>query len=136
MAKAMVAVEIPDGWELACDEMRVPHYGDHYLAAGGIGFAVPGGAVSCFPRVIVRRVWQWPAWLKAEWLFCGPSGKWYASNARPSGRIDGPEGYGLGWVCGGHTILIGNLIGFDPPPCDDWRKSLRRNPAIEDEQAF
>lgn len=124
--KVSVKVEIPDGWELACEEMRVPREGENYLACGAV--APPPNGTSLFPRVIVRRKWTWPAWLKARWLFCDRSGAWIANSGAERPR-SGDGFWYFNW--GAQTASVcEELFDFTPPPCDDWRLSLRENPAL------
>lgn len=137
MAEALVKVQIPDGWELACDEMRVPYDGE-FCILGKPQPGMPSGAVmevaesGGFPRVIVRRKWEWPAWLKAKWLFCDGYGHWFAVCCGNRPVYDKARD---AWVCNfGYSGPVLDLqcgcIDFTPPQCDDWKTSLRRNPNI------
>ena len=122
MAKQMVEVEVPDGWEVV--EYRRPRMGDHYLRAGlGIQMA------PCdfeYERIIVRKAWQWPAWLKAAWIAMDLDGEWYAWSKLP--RIACNTDH---WYDGGDLQALNpELVDFTPPPCDDWRQSLRKNPNL------
>lgn len=125
MSEAFVKVQIPDGWELACDEMRPPKQGEFYLIARDeVQCRAAGELHLAIPRVIVRRKWEWPAWLKAEWLFQTNTQKWLATSVMPV-LCDS-----YWYLAGEYFTLDMDALDFTPPPCDDWRLSLRRNPAF------
>ena len=74
-------------------------------------------------RLIVRRRWQWPEWLTAEWIAMDGNGEWYGYDGEPV--TDGDE-----WqIHGGIGVEIDRrMVAFSPPTCTDWRQSNRRNP--------
>lgn len=121
--RAQVWVEIPDGYELACEEMRPPKIGEKFIDA------ICGQARKCTcdtipPRVIVREAYEWPEWLTAEWIAMDTNAAWYAYADEP--RMLG----GSGSWSGEHPLRMtgSSHIAFAPPHCTDWRQSKRRNP--------
>ena len=78
-------------------------------------------------KIIVRDAWQWPEWLKAEWLAMDKDERWFAYDQKPSivsGRWEQSAFTGAR-----HCYWIDlHYFAFTPPPCTDWRQSLRRNP--------
>ncbi len=76
--------------------------------------------------LIVCPVWQWPAWLKAEWIAMDSDGRWFAYKREP-------DTVGGEWRSGEFaSFLRGDLVDFTPPPCTDWTQSKRRNPNAKD----
>lgn len=133
MAKQMVEVDVPEGWEAA--EFRVPRKGETYLARIEcyVGLQVISSDVpQPFPAVIVRKSWQWPAWLKAPWIAMDEGGDWYCANKEPRlGECDCKHDL-AGWKWGDWCIhLDSEVVDWTPPPCTDWRASKRRNPNQE-----
>ena len=121
MAKQKIEIEIhiPDGYEFvrldeSC-ETRMPE-STH-------------GAVTVHGKnqyVIVRKSWQWPEWLTAEWIAMDKDGDWMAFSCLP--KKSGS------WWASDDIIAItlsGGKLAFTPPPCTDWTQSLRRNPKAE-----
>jgi hypothetical protein len=140
MAKALVEVEIPDGWELAEPRMRVPQHGEFWLnrpfrmvrvnvctecgghsepsarrAAKAMSIAIEG---TKHEQVIVNPAWQWPAWLKAPWITKDESGEWWAFWQEP--EIDDIEDQWIserseyaeeGFICGETCECIYYLDG-------------------------
>ena len=124
MAEVQVTVEIPEGYELADSRMRQLRCGDTFLNRHGEVETWHESWNSSCIFVIVRKAWQWPKWLKARWIAEEAVGRWYAYNEKPVcnevdcwQRKNGPCVY-----------LHSSLLDFTPPPCDDWRNSLRENP--------
>jgi hypothetical protein len=119
--KVSVKVEIPDGWELACDEVRQPLAGEHFINLFG---SVVYQSHHCGDiRIIVRKSWQWPEWLKAGWIAMDEDGEWFAYSVEPEikGNVWNPErGY--------KQIANLTVLDISPPTCTDWRNSLRKNP--------
>ena len=57
MVKTLIKVQIPDGYELACDEMRIPQEGEYFLNM----FGKPVKAlfdIKTNKRVILKKIWQ------------------------------------------------------------------------------
>jgi len=124
-----VLVEIPAGYELACPQMRAPKAGENYLIFEDenreVGCALGNWGVSRqHHRVIVHPAWKWPEWLTAAAIAMDANGSWraYASPPIRDERI---------WTTADVEMPLDNqLFRFDPPPCDDWTKSLRLNPNL------
>ena len=120
-----IEVDIPDGYE-ATGEFRCPNVGeywiyDHCLPACGLGFVLPHS-----PRLILRKTWQWPEWLKAPWIAMDKNGEWYAYKEQP----DLMDCF-VTWQSSGPSSLVlidCLLFDFTPPECTDWKQSLRKNP--------
>jgi hypothetical protein len=141
MQKVSVLVEIPDGFELACAEERFPVPGEwavrfdetngdaNYAELVPVDLQEEDIKYVYGKSIIVRPVWQWPEWLTCRWVWKGPSGYWRGSDSKPqvNGGIIGSDYY---WAVNG-VVLPLELTAFDPPPCDDWTKSLRQNPVYE-----
>ncbi len=77
-----------------------------------------------------RPVWQWPAWLKAEWIAMDADGVWWAYENEPN-VFDRAT-----WYAGGSKFEIDpRAFDFTPPPSvdwkhgTDWRQSKRRRPS-------
>ena len=125
--EASVKVEIPDGWELACDRLRRAEFGEHVIGVGTVEkWTAP--YQSDREYVIVRKVWQWPEWLKAAAIVQSSSDSWYACKEIPQ-RSDTAR---CGWDLFHYwSLLDPKLIDFTPPSCVDWRDSLRINPNMK-----
>lgn len=133
MSKALVEVELPDGWELAEPAMRLPLSGDYWLSPNGVQVMkatsqeeVAENVIVCWtrePRVILRPAWQWPTWIKAPWIARTEGGSWWAFQGEPT-----LETYH--WIGNTVTQLDPKYFDFTPPPCDDWRTSKRKNPNV------
>lgn len=78
--------------------------------------------------VVVRPIWKWPEWLTAGWIAMDKDGRWNAFHKKPYV----PDGDAVEWMVGdgseNYIALNPRYINFVSPQCDDWRKSLRRNP--------
>lgn len=125
MAKQTVTIEVdvPEGWEF--DRFDMPKAGEHWIDGAGMlhcaGFNYADTAC-----VIVKKAWQWPAWLKAEWVAMDKDGEWWAYSNEPfCGKLPHWEN-----VDGGENACVSQLFSFTPPPCPctDWRQSKRRRP--------
>ena len=119
--KVQVTVDIPEGYELADVEMREPTEGEYFVAHNHLVQQVRD-AIAYGPRVIVRPAWKWPEFLGKDvacvWL-CH-SGVWWASE-------DIPKQHGDYWLDHGRASRL-DLMNWTPPPCIDWRTSLRVDP--------
>lgn len=125
MTKVQVWVEIPDGFELACDMLRIPIEGEQFVANDGkVSIAHDDHAL---PRVIVRPTWKWPSWLKAAAIVRVRYGEWIAHESIPA--FD--DVYQVWKSDGRYFTIMPSLMDFTPPPCTDWRTSLRLNPNRE-----
>ena len=111
--KIEIEVQLADGVEIASHTHTLDLY-----------HGVPGDSLSVNKAISfeLRKAWQWPPWLKAEWIAMDENGEWYAYGSEPSVVSSH-------W--GGEALVLLNCgaIDFTPPHCDDWRTSKRRRPA-------
>lgn len=122
MPKQTIEVDLPDGYE-PTGEVRPPKVGDHYLNYWREVHLSDRDFYADQYRVIVRPVWKWPEWLKAPYIAMDSDGLWWAFAVKPM-----PE-FGC-WQANGRPYmrLKNEFTDFTPPPVDDWRQSLRKNP--------
>lgn len=106
-----------DGWELVA--YRGVKAGEHVIFGDKIEV---WPCDSTHPLPIVRKKWQWPEWLKAEWIAMDKNGKWFAHECEPYETFRDWNNKGAIYT------LSTSLLAFTPPPCDDWRQSKRRKP--------
>lgn len=130
MAKAMVEVNIPDGFELAEPATRQPKQGEFYLLIDGV--AHQAASTNGVSAPILRPAWTWPAWLKAPWIAMGEGGAWYAFEEEP--HVSEVHdcwigGKGMRIPFSSHASVF-TFLDFTPPPCTDWRQSKRKNPNL------
>ncbi len=111
--KATIEIEIPDG----CEIQKVSH------RSGGISNGL------LVYHVLIKKAWQWPAWLKARYIIMDQDGCWFASDFRPIFITTPTREY---WSCTDAKCVTLALTTFEPPPCDNWRMSLRENPNLEE----
>jgi len=116
--KIELEIDIPDKFEfirVGPRDSRVEgEFAHQYIRANGIEYAV-----------FVRKAWQWPEWLLADWIAMNRSGKWFAYADKPK-RTDF-------WYFTGERLLSltdNPAVAFEPPPCNDWKKSARQNPRL------
>lgn len=124
MAKQMIEIDVPDGYEVV--DYRKPCPGEEYLSAVD-GRVRRVESIFVDVRPIVRPAWKWPKWLKAPWIALDSDGEWCTHRHEPFVR------YGLYWDDGhgAATHLDADLFDFTPPPCTEWKQSKRRNPNYE-----
>ena len=117
--KIEIEVDVPDGFEF----VRLSQHSNTATGEHTNG-AVVVHNVSYF--VIVRKSWQWPDWLTAEWIARDADGEWWAFNKKPHAACGS-------WISehGRYFYMAESLVNFTPPPCTDWTQSLRRNPKAE-----
>jgi hypothetical protein len=126
MAKALVEVEIQDGYELAEVAMRSPVRGEYYWCPHWDSGPRKAECDYAFDAVILRPAWTWPAWLKAPWIAKDDGDPtWMAFESEPHLRLDA----GVWWLAVGYPIYR-PLYDFTPPPCTDWKLSKRKNPNL------
>ena len=118
--KIEIEVDIPDGYEFV--RYGVPTDRDYFVYPDG--YVMPSGCESNGSYVIVRKAWQWPPWLKADYIAMDKAGKWFAFASRPNCECDG-------WFGVNHFYINKLVLDFNPPPCDDWTQSLRVRPGVE-----
>ena len=121
MAEVQVTVEIPEGYELADSRMRQVRCRETFLNRRSEveTWREPSNSSCIF--LIVRKAWQWPEWLQARFIAMDESGYWYAYD---SPTCDGKSH----WRGRVSVPLLPSCLDFTPPPCDDWKDSLRENP--------
>jgi hypothetical protein len=129
MGKQNLEIDVPEGWRIA--GYRTPLEGEYYLHDGE---AVEAIVDFTDDRIVLVADWRWPNWLKAGWIAMNKDGQWVAFNFRPFCG-DMYERWGevidtTGELVGGQ-MLDPDMFRFDPPPCDDWKQSLRQNPAYQ-----
>ena len=106
---------VPDGYEPV--RFGMPNIGEQYFANGDIAVAT----VSLSPRLIVRKTWQPPAWLKPGWIAMDANGDWWWTASRPN-FLQGS------WIESNDEGMFGlcpPYVDFAPPPCTDPSQSLR-----------
>ncbi len=83
------------------------------------------------PRLIIRRKWKWPEWLKAEWIAMDLNGSWFAYLVEPRAGV-------AAWATQGHTQLplasFKKFFDFEPPAVAGWKESLIRNPNLPEKE--
>lgn len=115
--KVQVWVEIPDDCEVTSDATLESAAWEH--AANEI----PKHGRMVF-SVRIRERWQWPSWLKNFVAVTQEGdGRWFAWRNRE------PAITSNGWS--GPSFVSLKDFDFTPPPCTDWRQSLRLNPNRE-----
>jgi hypothetical protein len=136
MNTVTVKVDLPDGWELACDHMRNVKCGEYWIDTFGelvgpsnFDETDPSNYDATWPRVIVRKAWQWPEWLTCAAVVRTKGGDVWACSTVP--HID--ECMTSGWSDTGAVLLLsGQFVNLDYPD-GPWRDSRRLNPNRKDE---
>jgi hypothetical protein len=124
-----VKVEIPDGWELACDHMRSLNYRETGLTGQNELIIWTLHVPSNDKYVIVRKSWQWPEWLTCAAVVRTKSGDVWACAQVPKPNQHEPSG----WENTGSVLsLSGTFVKLDYPD-GPWRDSRRLNPNRKDE---
>lgn len=121
MPRVPVLVNIPEGYELACEEI--------YLQEIQVTPATDNRThvVGMPSYLILRPAWQWPPWLTAPWIAMDKGGSWYAYEAEPK-----KEGISCWHGDRDFALLSSHMFAFTPPPCTDWRLSKRKNPNLKE----
>lgn len=117
-------IDIP-GYDVI--DFRLPREGELYIAndiARPKRAAVSHGHTSPF-RLIVRKRFEWPTWLKAKYIAMDECGDWFAYN-------EAPEPYNTRWSTSDadHILLRDGFFDMQLPTCDDWKQSLMENPHV------
>lgn len=118
MTKAQITIDIPDGYEM------------HKVVDQSVGFLddqFDGRRLLVKLLIDVKKTWQWPAWLKCDWVARNENGRIAIGNgkSRALEKVWGPS------ADGGADYFDADSIAIDLPPCTDWRQSLRLNPNRE-----
>lgn len=124
--KATIEIDdnlIPEGYEVVA--FRRPAMADSFIQDSG-RFATNNHMANISgPRLILRRKWQWPAWLTCRAIAKDGGGSWICC-----GRTI-PKLYGNGtWTAiGDHfTLIDGNIFDLSQFPDCKPEDSLRINP--------
>ena len=128
MAKQLIEIDVPDGWEAVA--FRHPILGEYFIPDADQRYAMPierdKHYVPVGNRVIVRKVWQAPDWIKpGTWLFAPDqdqleAGIWLNSLERPH-----LETYRF-HATAPYSVLNSKTLDIDFPVCKDFRNSLRQ----------
>lgn len=122
-----VLVEIPDNYELAEPAMRCPKVGEHYPLTNGTAKASYDWA--SLPMVILRPEWKWPKELGSKFaavIQWSAEGEWFATTRMPEMEMNG------WWGSCGDAVRLRYFDWWTPPPCSDWKQSLRKNPNVKE----
>lgn len=126
MATVSVKVNIPDGWELACETMRQVRKYEWYLDNYEVKQWTYGFPIVDL-RVILRQAWQWPAWLRPEIVSIAMN-----KNSRWWGYSDVCQCDEVGeWRTESQPWRLDPLNLSMLPHVDDWRQSRRIKPGHE-----
>ena len=116
-----IEVDVPNGYEAV--DFRNPKEGEHFINYQG--YLSEQDEVPCAgPRLIVRRAFVWPSWLKCAAIAKDESGKWYAHSVTPMRASNG-------WhTTHGSTCrhIHSELFDISSFPDVPWDQSLRINP--------
>lgn len=103
--RVTIEIDVPDGRE-AVFSHQSPGFSEHLVFFE------------------LRDKWQPPAWLKPGWICQQADGTWWWTTKEPR-RITSDD-----WIetdDKGMFCLTGPpYLDFTPPPCTDWKLSLRR----------
>jgi len=126
MDKLTITLTAPKGYEFT-GEIRQATKGEHYyyLFGSDRGTVAECGSFTNYKYPILRPTWQWPEWLTAPYIAMDCDGAWYSYMSEPvkSHTANVWAGNFVRCISGGHLAIT-----F--PPCDDWTKSLRKNPNV------
>lgn len=121
-----VQVEIPDGHEIV--GVRPPKMGEQYVYRDAEIHSATFDWTNT-PVIILRPEWQWPKELGSKFAAVAMwhGGEWFATTKVPQFSKQ------CNWW--GNYEQIVRLSLFDwwtPPPCTDWKQSMRRNPRVKE----
>ena len=112
-------------WEAVA--FRVPKNGEWILTDMGLPLQIDMEGFTR-PRLVIRRKWKWPEWLKAEYIAMDANGRWFAYPFEPQAGM-------ATWNVGGHSLLplsmLKQFLDFTPPAVPGWKESLIRNPNLQ-----
>lgn len=115
--KQSCEIEIPGGWEF--ERFDKPKDGEHVLHRDRVLQAAHDWDSYA---VILKPAWQWPFWLKANWLAMDEDGTWTAFMDEP--KIEDDEM----WGGDEYYEVKEDFLDCVLPVCHDWRQSKRRRP--------
>jgi len=118
MQTVSVKVQIPDGWELACDEWRLPKAGEFYLAKD---LVIEANYDLSQKHIIVRKIepWKQPDFLNPGWIAMDENGDWFWFSNEPML-------FSRCWDQCDCFIVELDCFNWTPPQCSDWKQSKRR----------
>ena len=122
MTRVQIWHTIPDGYELACADLRFPKAGEWYLNREHV--ACLATVDQDVERVIVRKVWEWPPWLLCEWVARNADGT--LTMGVGNYRLGPFAIYATATGCG--LIVPLSMLAINLPLTSDWRQSMRMNP--------
>lgn len=111
-----VAVKIPEGYELACREMRAPTQNEWFIDRNGNIAQLIVDNWESGPRVILKKKWQWPEWLLAPYIAKNNCNEWHAHNEKPMKTDED-------WYSFQKIRVYPGLIKIEFPEVD-WENSL------------
>ena len=111
--------KLADEWEPV--RIGLPVGPENYLVASRGEVWSNAITQSLITRLIVRRRWQWPEWLTAEWYFESAVGRQFVANNEPHIGERSWRWWGAYVSFDKEWISIPKIGG-------DWRQSKRRNP--------
>ena len=104
---------VPEGWELV--RFGLPKEGEPFVNNSGVvEFAVRD--FEKYQRLIVRKIWTPPEWLKPGWIFIGAAGEWLHQWESPTERLHSGH-----WAASGVQVRLNdatNFVGPDVAPED------------------
>lgn len=119
MSRAQIEIDIPDGYELVKVREQAHRFFDDELADCRLLVSLIVG---------VRPVWQWPAWLKCDWVARNQNGSLVLGYGEHA--TDGQYHFSNAGGCH-YSVVDERAVDINLPPCTDWRQSLRLNPNRE-----
>lgn len=121
-----VFVKIPEGYELACREMREPSESEEFLDVDGRVTKYPSKLYkgSEYPRIVVKKKWEWPKWLTVKAIAHNFDKAWFYWDKHK------PAHNNIYWYDVDGTLnSIVNVTNIKLPEFSkDWRDSLIYNP--------
>jgi hypothetical protein len=129
MTTVTVKVDLPDGWELACDHMRSLNYRETGLTGQNELIIWTLHVPSNDKYVIVRKSWQWPEWLTCAAVVRTKQGEVWACATVPWPD----ECMASGWCNTGTALPLSDKFVHLDYPEGPWRDSRRLNPNRKDE---
>jgi hypothetical protein len=117
MSVQTIDIDLPDGWE--CVGFR-PAKANEYVFDPVVGTPYQVSTGTYGKRIVMRPVWKWPSWLKADYIAQDESGLWCAHMVAP--ELDVTKGL---WVSNSSTPLVDWVFDFTPPPVKEcWRYNV------------
>jgi hypothetical protein len=115
--RQLCEIDIPGGWEF--ERFGKPNNGEHVVHGDQVLQAAHDWDSFA---VIVKPAWQWPSWLKANWLAMDEDETWTAFMDEPEIE-DGDM-----WGGDEYYVLNAEFLDVALPVCNNWRTSKRARP--------